>query len=339
MADMNSYKSKGLDIWIKGFHVVETYVEESGYNQILIYNVAELSPYGFDLKGTFESGQCFRWKMIDADHYFGIVREKAVTVSLIDKQHLQIENATANDFSEIWYDYFDLSTDYAPIILQVDKDEFLHKAVTFSGGARMLCQDFEETLFSYILSAQNNIPRIKKLVENLCLLYGNKIYKNSPDGLNSDEILGFSFPKTGVLSKHFCLENYSNCRANNLCGHPFAGYRCPYIRKTASMLESKSVVLDFPGLASMSAKDARREMCRFAGVGEKVADCVLLYSGIRKDLCPIDTWVEKTIRLNYLDPDSSKNEIRAFTESYFGKYAGYAQLWFFNYARNNNEIS
>jgi N-glycosylase/DNA lyase len=85
----------------------------------------------------------------------------------------------------------------------------------------------------------------------------------------------------------------------------------------------------------MDSEAARKELCRFSGVGEKVADCVLLYSGIRKDLCPIDTWVEKTIKERYLDENATKKDIRKFTESYFGNYAGYAQLWFFYFARNN----
>jgi len=352
-----NYISDGIDARIKGFRVVETFNNDTGYNQILIHDVADLSPFGFDLKGTFESGQCFRWREVGGNRYFGIVKGKAVTVWTVDNKHLQIENATMEDFVEIWHAYFDLSTDYGPIIEAVDKDPFLHASVMFSGGARMLCQDFEETLFSYILSAQNNIPRIKKLVETLCANFGDKIYRDSDIGKGSDigsvknsnifdvagdkslefqppELLGYSFPSAEILSRHFCTRTHANCCSKNLCGHQFAGYRCPYIRGTAQMLSNDTVALDFDLLGNNSAKVARKELCRFPGVGEKVADCVLLYSGIRKDICPIDTWVEKTIKSNYVGPDASKNEIRAFSENYFGRYAGYAQLWFFNYARN-----
>jgi len=328
-----NYISEGIDARIKGFRVVETFNKDTGYNQILIHDVADLSPFGFDLKGTFESGQCFRWSEVGENRYFGIVKGKAVTVCTVDNKHLQIENATMEDFVQIWYEYFDLSTNYGPIIEAVDNDPFLHSSVMFSGGARMLCQDFEETLFSYILSAQNNIPRIKKLVESLCENYGDKIYRDSDIG-KSSEILGYSFPSAEILSRHFCTRTHSNCCSKNLCGHQFAGYRCPYVRGTAQMLSNETINLDFDLLGNNSAKVARKELCRFPGVGEKVADCVLLYSGIRKDICPIDTWVEKTIKSNYVGPDASKNEIRAFSENYFGQYAGYAQLWFFNYARN-----
>ena len=324
--------SIGNGCWTNGFYVIESQGPETGTPQILIRDVSLLSPYGFDLKGTFESGQCFRWNRISPGRYAGIVRGKAVTVSLEETRHLRIENATREDFVEIWHSYFDLATDYAPILEQVDKDAFLHEAAVFSGGARMLRQDFEETLFTYILSSQNNIPRIRKLVETLCEKYGAPIPGNVPS-----QIFGYSFPSTAALSRAFCTMDRPGCRAGNLCETPFAGYRCPYVRQTVAMLASASPagVLDFDRLAHSSAAEARKMLCAFPGVGEKVADCVLLYSGLRKDLCPIDTWVEKTIRKIYLEPHASKKEIRTFTESYFGENAGYAQLWFFNYVRNN----
>ncbi len=324
------HQNQESGLWLKDFYVVETISRETGCPRILIHDVDALSPYGFDLKGTFESGQCFRWKAVDEGRYFGIVRRKAVTVSLCEKKHLLIENATAEDFCGIWHDYFDLAVNYAPLLEQVDKDAFMHGAVSFSGGARLLRQDFEETLFSYILSAQNNIPRIKKLIENLCEKYGEQI-----PGITPDAMPAYSFPTSAALSRQFCLQNRPGCKSGNLCENPFGGYRCPYIRRTADMLAANRIVLDFDRLAASSAREAREFLCQFPGVGEKVADCVLLYSGIRQDICPIDTWVEKTIQAHYLGQAASKNDIRAFTESYFGRNAGYAQLWFFYYARSH----
>lgn len=318
---------------IKGFRISETIDKLTLRNSILIKDVADLSPSGFDLKGTFECGQSFRWNKKDSERYAGIVRGKSVLVSLRDNRHLLIENSTSEDFDTLWHSYFDLSTDYSPIIRKVDIDSYMNRAVSYSGGVRMLAQDFEETLFSYILSSQNNIPRIKNLVESLCKLYGDEIIDTSSKELPS-EFSGFSFPPAEVLARRFCDSDRITCRSNDLCDKPFGGYRCPYIKNTARMLVSGDVVINREELALMNADDARKELCRFPGVGEKVADCVLLYSGIHKDVCPIDTWVEKTIRTEYLDVNASKKEIRSFTESYFGAHAGYAQLWFFNYARN-----
>lgn len=319
--------------WLNGFHIEESRSSENGCPRILIRDVDVLSPYGFDLKGTFESGQCFRWYESGKGRYAGIVRGKAVAVSLCEKKHLLIENATPTDFLEIWHDYFDLSTNYAPILEKVDKDAFLHHAALFSGGARLLRQDFGETLFSYILSSQNNIPRIRNLVEDLCRKYGNRI----PAPEATSEFSGYSFPSVEVLSQSFCPKARPGCRSGSLCETPFGGYRCPYLRNTAEKIASGQIVPDFAALASSDAKEARGMLCRFPGVGEKVADCVLLYSGIRPDICPVDTWVERTIRSVYLDSRASKKEIRSFTESYFGEFAGYTQLWFFNYVRSHPE--
>ncbi|MHB1484754.1 MAG: DNA-3-methyladenine glycosylase family protein [Saccharofermentanales bacterium] len=330
-----------INMEIKGFRVTEAVDKVTDRSSILINDVADLSPSGFDLKGTFESGQSFRWHRSespgsncgDSPAYSGIVRGKAVRVSIRDGRHLFIENASAEDFDSIWHPYFDLSTDYAPIIRKVDKDDFMKNSVEYSGGVRMLRQDFEETLFSYILSSQNNIPRIMKLVENLCSIYGDKILDTS-SGPSHKDFEGYSFPAAGVLANRFCIRDHPGCCSSDLCDNPFGGYRCTYIKKTSRMLASGDVVINADNLAIMSADEARKELCLFPGVGEKVADCVLLYSGIRKDICPIDTWVEKTIRSEYLGADAKKKDIRNFTESYFGSYAGYAQLWFFNYARN-----
>ena len=99
------------------------------------------------------------------------------------------------------------------------------------------------------------------------------------------------------------------------------------------MLTRGAFVPDFIRLASEDQDEARKELCVLPGVGEKVADCVLLYSGIRHDICPIDTWVEKTMKKIYLDDHASKKDIRRFTRGYFGDLAGYAQLWLFHYAR------
>ncbi len=324
---------------IKGFNVVQTKNILSGLQEILVKDVSDLSPLGFDIKGTFESGQCFRWKKVEDGKYFGIVRDKAVTVSLAEGgRDLIIENSNPEDFKDIWYDYFDLGTDYATIIKEVEKDDFMRSAIQFSGGARMLVQDFEETLYSYILSSQNNIPRIIKLVDSLCSLHGEKICTPSPFG--HEILLGHTFPDSEKLALNFCTrEGCESCGSRNgLCEKPFAGYRCPYIRKTALMIYTNEFILDKNYLASTSADKARKELSRLSGVGEKVADCVLLYSGIRKDICPIDVWVEKTIKHFYLDESAKKNDIRNFTQEYFGKNSGYAQLWFFNYSRTQKQV-
>ncbi|MHB8961626.1 MAG: DNA-3-methyladenine glycosylase family protein [Saccharofermentanales bacterium] len=321
---------------IKGFRVEEAKSPSTGVRSILIRDVSDLSPGGFDLKGTFESGQCFRWQSIDGIRYAGIVSGKAVVASLSGGRHLLIENAAAEDFDRIWHRYFDLSTDYAPVVRAICKDDFMQRAAGYSSGIRLLCQEFEETLFSFILSSQNNIPRIKKLANSLCTAHGRFIAP--PDGDPSPDYCGYAFPESSALAAGFCRneeDTRSGCGPGSLCARPFGGYRCPYVAGTARMLASGLYVPDFAKLAAQPADQSRKDLCVLPGVGDKVADCVLLYSGIRKDICPVDTWVEKTIRSVYLDENAKIKDIRKFTQEYFGGYAGYAQLWFFHYARNS----
>src|SRR5690554_6823276 len=124
---------------INGFEVIETKSKE-GLDSIFVKDVVDLSPFGFDVKGTFESGQCFRWDEVCDGRYFGIAHGRAVYVSLSENKHLLIENSSLEDFKSIWYEYFDLGTNYKDIIDFVDKDEFMHQSILHSGGARMLVQ-------------------------------------------------------------------------------------------------------------------------------------------------------------------------------------------------------
>lgn len=307
---------------IKGFETTESH-GSGGISNLLIKDAGDLSPGGFDAKATFESGQCFRWTALDEGRYSGIAYGKSVVISSADRGNILIENSTAEDFAKIWHDYLDLGTDYNRIAERAVTDDFMREAVVFAGGARVLRQEFSETLFSYILSSQNNIPRIKGLVRDLCRRHGMKVGTGVFDG--------YSFPDAYTIARDFC--DSPDCGSGQLCTRKFAGYRCPYIKRTAAMIASGEFTPDLTLLAAMDQDLARKELCRLPGVGEKVADCVLLYSGIRHDVCPIDTWVEKTIRKIYLDDNASKKEIREFTRGYFGDIAGYAQLWFFYYAR------
>ena len=153
---------------------------------VVVKDVADLSPYGFDLRTTLESGQAFRWRRRPEASarsepggflcYAGVVKGRAVVVHTSqDGRDLVLAGCTAEDFAEVFHPYFDLGRDYAPILRSVAKDPFMEAALRYGGGARLLVQDFHETLFSYILSSQNNIPRIMGLVESLSASYGRSI--------------------------------------------------------------------------------------------------------------------------------------------------------------------
>lgn len=353
-----------------GFRLVESYEADSSALSrrvpvIAVKDVADLSPYGFDLAATLESGQAFRWRRLpDAqeqggassgkgrcvNHRFsGIVRGRAVETHLTpDGRDLVLTGCTAEDFVEVFHPYFDLGRDYAPILRAVAKDPFMEAALRFGGGARLLVQEFHETLFSYILSAQNNIPRIMGLVEALSASYGDPLpgsarlaatgHATSPDGSL------FSFPSVEALARAAgrCRGRLDGCRSNALCAGAFAGYRCPYLMRTAMALHRGGVVPDPETLRALPADAARDALRVLPGVGAKVADCTLLSSGLHTEVCPVDRWVERTIRTVYLSGESEEagtEGVRRFVEGYFGSNAGFAQLWFFLYSRSGGGLS
>lgn len=318
---------------INGFKVIDE-VSDEGVPRIKVKDIGDLSPGGFDIDATFDSGQAFRWYKTGDSKYSGIAYGRAVSMESISRKHIVIDNATPEDFENIWFDYLDLDTDYNIAAKQIPRDSFLNKAYDFAGGARILHQEFHETLISFIISALNNIPKIKKSIDNLCQKHGVLIpaYKSA----SGDIFGGYAFPTADKLAFDLCVspKHFSGCASSNLCGMQFAGYRCPYIVKTARLLADERFTLDIPKLRNMDLRSAVKELTLFPGVGPKVSECVLLYSGIRGDVCPVDTWVEKTIKKIYLQGKGSTSDVRKFVGEYFGEYAGYVQLCFFHYARH-----
>lgn len=268
----------------------------------------------FDPVHTFECGQCFRWLRQQDGSYTGVVRDRAVQVRY-QGNRLEMKGATIQDFKELWYDYLDLGTDYGAIKMQLEKDEHLWKAVRFGSGMRILRQDLWETTISFILSANNHIPRIMRIVNVIADEYGDEVM------LEGRKFHTFPSAETLAVSGPDRLEV---CRG---------GYRCKYIYDTAVAISSKAVTLD--GLASMEADEARKTMMKLAGVGPKVADCILLYSGTRRDVFPTDVWVKRVMEELYFKRPATFGEIQEFARRYFGPLMGYAQQYLFYYARLN----
>jgi N-glycosylase/DNA lyase len=267
----------------------------------------------FNLAHVFECGQCFRWIKQQNGSYNGIVKERAVNVSFNDET-LYITNATEQDFIDIWYEYFDLGTDYSKIKAILQKDDTMKEAIKTGYGIRLLRQDFWELLISFIISSNNMIPRIMKTVDSLsalkgsCIDAGNKLY---------------SFPKVSELANS-TLEEINQCKA---------GFRCKYIHKTSLLMDKSVITREM--LLSMDTDMARKELMKFPGVGPKVADCILLFSGLKYDVFPIDVWVKRVMEELYLNNDSSLKEIQKFAKEHFGELTGYAQQYLFYHARLN----
>ena len=188
----------------------------------------------------------------------------------------------------------------------------MQKAVAYAGGIRLLNQDPFETLISFIISQNNNIPRIKGIISRLSKAYGKMLI--------NDE---YAFPDLSSLAA-VSIDDYMSLGT---------GFRAKYLRDCVDKLLNKEIILD--DIIKMSAEDAKKELLKIKGVGPKVADCVLLFSLGKRDMYPVDVWVKRVTELLYFDgKDTPKEEISAFAAKKWGKYAGFAQQYLFYYARS-----
>lgn len=269
----------------------------------------------FDLSSTLECGQCFRWDKNDYNDYTGVVSGKVVRV--IQKENSIIFRKTkAYDVNDFWYSYFDLATDYGEIKSILSKnDGVMKKAVAFAPGIRILRQPFFETLISFIISANNSIPNIKKVIAALSKMWGS--------GVIYDKNEYFSFPESNALAKaEVCDLKLTK-----------AGYRCDYIKKTSQMINSDNI--DEKILEAMDYDSAKQELLKFHGVGSKVADCTLLFSGTHLRSFPVDVWIKKIMEKLYIKEEVPLSKINLRAYELFGDLAGYAQQYLFHYARMN----
>ena len=257
----------------------------------------------FDLYGIFECGQCFRWNSDESGAYTGAAFSRAVR--LWREQNSIFISCTMDEFQSVWFDYFDLGRDYEKIREKLGISDFMQRATAYGAGIRILRQDKWEALCSFIISQNNHIPRIKKIVEALCGLFGEPI--------SFDGSVYYSFPTPEKL----CGLDESDL-APLRCG-----YRADYILSAARAVADGS--LDLDALSQSSIPDARRELLKIRGVGNKVADCVLLFGFGLLDSFPVDVWMKRAIS-EHFSPD--------FDPTVFSPYAGIAQQYIFHYVRS-----
>ncbi|MBP5426675.1 MAG: 8-oxoguanine DNA glycosylase [Clostridiales bacterium] len=277
-------------------------------NKVIIEDVKD-----FNLKHIFGCGQCFRWHEEKDGSYTGVAFNKVINIKSRDNI-LEINNTNVEDFKSIWYEYFDLSRDYEEIKRCVCKDDVMKKAIEFGSGIRLLNQSKKELLISFIISANNKISRISNSIELLSQKFGRKIFYNGKEY--------YTFPRLQSIA---CakLEDLEKIKA---------GFRCKYIQNSAE-IEMEEMYLKT--LEYKKTKDARKILQSFPGVGPKVADCILLFSGIKRDVFPTDVWVKRVMEELYFKREATLSEIQTFASEYFGEYAGYAQQYLFYYAREN----
>ncbi len=258
----------------------------------------------FDLKQTFGCGQCFRWNA-EGDGYACVVGNCVIKARGIDGG-IEID-CPDEDFVTA---YFDLKRNYSRIKNAIKKDAVIQKALIGAGGIRLLKQDPWETLVSFIISANNNIPRIKKIIEALCCAFGKKIV--------SDGRVYYTFPEPGALA---ILDPSALYPAR-------CGFRDKYIIDAARKVASGQI--DLQSIRCMDADEGRSVLKQIAGVGDKVADCILLFAYQKFEVFPKDVWIKRIVGELYGVGDKG---IDAFVREKFGVYGGFAQQYLFHYAR------
>jgi N-glycosylase/DNA lyase len=257
-----------------------------------------------NLDHVFQCGQCFRWSKID-DTYIGVVKGAFAKVTLKDN----ILNVEANDDID-WREYFDLNRNYGEIKAALSKSESaMRESLEYGYGMRILNQDLWEVLVSFIISQNNNIPRIKGCVEKLAEKFGNEIYE-----YNGKKY--YSFPDADVLAK---------LDVNDLDDIKL-GYRAKYIIDAAKQFQTDREESDIEKSTSW--------LLSFNGIGPKVANCILLFGMGFYSAFPIDVWVKRIMKEMFeLEGDKSINE---FAKMKFGEYGGFAQQYLFYYFREKN---
>ena len=259
----------------------------------------------FDMNDIYDSGQCFRWKKINDSEFIGVIANGVCRV---------IQNGDDISFIGVSEDvariYFDLDRDYGEIKSILGSDEIMKKAIAYGPGLRILNQDRWETLVSFIISANNNIPRISSSIEKLSQKFGQEII------LGNKEY--YLFPTAEEL-KDATEEEIRECGV---------GFRAKYIKK--AVFDYLTGNIDLDRIADMDYDSARKELLKVTGVGPKVANCILLFSMQKIEAFPIDVWIKKMVEELYFGEEKSNHEIEAFAKERFGDLGGIAQQYLFN---------
>ncbi len=259
----------------------------------------------FSLKHTLESGQVFRVEFYD-EHYYFIVGDKVL--KLKQEKNILYFSCSKKISKSFIRNLFGLEENYKAIIKSINKDKFISSAIKKSYGIRIIRQDPFECLVSYICSSNSSVKGVKRQVDNLSRRFGKKIL--------FDGKMFWSFP-----------ENLGNIKELKSCG---LGFRANYLHQAVSDIDRKGLV----SLGKMPYEEARTELIRLKGIGPKVADCVLLYSLDFMQSFPIDRWIKRTMQKNYFCSKTISNRIiEDFARNYFGCYAGYAQIFLYQFRK------
>jgi len=263
----------------------------------------------FDISQILECGQCFRFTKIEDNHYKIIAHDKTLTIKQ-DTNKISF-SCTSDEFQNIWSDYFDMNRDYDAIKLLIsDNDPIMQAAIKHAPGIRILKQDFWEMVISFIISQNNRIPMIKRVIENICGKYGDEI-----EG-------GFAFPSAEQMAG-VSIEDLMELKT---------GFRAKYIidaiqRRNEGHLNENIIY-------NLTTDEIKDKLTEVKGIGDKVAHCIMMMGLGRMDVFPTDVWIKRIIsELYFSGADVPLKEIQSFARDKWGDNAGIAQQYLFHYAR------
>lgn len=272
----------------------------------------------FEPKHIFECGQCFRWNVQPDGSYIGIVRNNVVTVKKV-KDSVIFESMGEDSLEQLVYQYFDLTTDYTKIKETLSNvDEYVKTSIQYGEGIRILKQEVWETIISFMISANNNIPRIKGIIERISKQYGTPISWRGQTY--------YTFPTIEQLSK----ASVEELRDLGL------GFRDKRVYQTTQLFKNKTITIQ-QLQEQPDTKLVKDMLMQLPGVGPKVADCILLFGLQKLEVFPIDVWVRRVMNDLYFKKEKEetldKTEITKLATAKYANFAGLAQQYLFYWKR------
>lgn len=272
----------------------------------------------FEPVHIFECGQCFRWNKEEDGSYTGVIKNGVINVKKIGND-VNFTGVCDENIKQICEEYFNLQTNYEAIKEKLSNtDRYLKNSIEYGNGIRILKQDLWETLLSFIISANNNIPRIKTIIERIAKKYGNRIeYRNK---------MYYTFPTPEMLQ---------NASIDDFRGLGL-GFRDVRIYETVQRTLKGEIDLE-KLKQEENTEVLRKKLLEIPGVGPKVADCVMLFALNRFDVFPVDVWVKRVISELYFNKkEQTPNVIHEFAEKQYGNLAGLAQQYLFYWRRESS---
>lgn len=268
-----------------------------GFMQLITFTIPKTDT--FDVGQTLDCGQVFRYVKTENGFRVYALNHVAYIEERADEYVVECDD------KEFFLNYFDFDTDYAYIQSKVQDGGFVYDAIEFGKGIHILRQDPVESIFSFIISQNNHIPRIKGIIERIC------------DALGEDMGAYHAFPSVEKLASAG-VDFYTSIGA---------GYRAEYLDRVAKTLVGE----DVNSWKSLSTPDLRAKLLSLHGVGRKVADCALLFGFGRFDVFPVDTWIKKIYEDEF--EGAGPEKMSELLVQKYGKYAGFVQQWVFYYKR------